>query len=739
MSDSETWDDTTPHDELALAAVPAGGISTVSSGHDLSRVTSSNDLFAGQAPINPTAVFSGYNPTFQRLDGYADRLLDMRPAGGGQFLRPFRFLNDIHAYPALAAATFTATGWGVYTEPFGSAIGGCMVGVGVLALASPAIAQILALKNRISSEDIDAFLTRGSALAGIGLIAGGAAAAAGPSWVSVMAAVPELVAAYVGWHQWRHHKLSKQRDFLVDYAEATRAAPVPHSGTSVPVQGQIVPGTPVSPYEARLRHAFSEIKIEGVWFGSPMRVADETWSAPFDLPSGANLSPATLAKKVGVIANNMKARRVDIRPTHGSQGVITVYDGPDRTYETYPWTETKPRSIRSPVLLGYDECARQARLTAVGRILIAGAAGYGKSQMLNSLLLTTLPCQDLVRIGIDCKPGAPELGPYELVMHYLATDARQAMAVLYGNREVIKERGLILAENSIPQVPDESGVPVRKWRSEFGPRIVTVTDEIAELTRWEPGAAKLMESNRQLGRFVEVDVWDATQSPSAKAMGGDTDARQQYDIRIGFQTEGVVDNILFGQGASGRGWKLELLEVIGQFLISSQEFTKPQVLKGLYSTDQDVADQVAKWAPHVASMDQRSAEAFMRGVQAYLEGNLESLGPDGPGGGMPAESETTVRPSGPPTLRLLPNYPDSDEPIELKHQAMWDLLGQFGTDGALAKDLAAKRLPSFTSPSNTLALLRYWEGRGYVLAAKDGRGDRFVRVDMVPRGSRREA
>lgn len=739
MSDSETWDDATRHDDLMLVAAATREVSAVSAGHDLSRVTSSNDLLAGQAPINPTAVFPGYNPVFQRLDGYADQLLDIRPAGGDRVLRPFRFLNDIHAYPALAAATFTATGWGVYTESFGSVIGGCMVAAGTAALAFPVVAQVAALRNRISGADIDPLLTRGSALAGVGLLAGGAAAAAGPSWISVMAAVPELVAAYVGWHQWRHHKLSKQRDFLVDYAEATRAAPVPPTGAGVPVQGQIVPGVPVSPYEARLRHAFSEIKIEGAWFGSPMRVADETWSAPFDLPSGSNLSPAALTKKAGVIANNMKARRVDIKPTHGSQGVITVYDGPDRTYETYPWVETHPRSINAPVLIGYDECARQARLTALGRILIAGASGKGKSQMLNSLILTTLACQDLVRIGIDCKPGAPELGPYEPVMHYLATDGKHAMAVLYGNREVIKERGLILAENSVPQVPDESGVPIRKWRPEFGPRIVTVTDEIAELTRWEPDAAKLMESNRQLGRFVGCDVWDATQSPSAKAMGGDTDARQQYDIRIGFQTEGVVDNILFGQGASGRGWKLELLEVIGQFLISSPEFTRPQVLKGLYSTDQDVADQVAKYAPLVASMDQRSADAFMRGVQAYLEGNVESLGPDGPGGGLPTDEYTGDHPSGRPTLRLLPKYPDSDEHIELKHQAMWDLLGQFGAEGAFAKDLAAKRIPNFTSASNTLALLRHWEDRGYVLATKDGRGDRFIRVDKVPRSDRREA
>jgi hypothetical protein len=523
----------------------------------------------------------------------------------------------------------------------------------------------------------------------------------------------------------------------------------------MPLPPLALPG-PANPYEARIQSALEPLKITGTWLGSPRQLADDVWSIPFELPSGANMSPEALAKKAAVLANNAKARRLEVEPTHGPRGVFTIYDGPDRTDEDYPWTGTTITSIDQPALIGIDEAARPAKQVLIGRLLVAGASGSGKSQFLNSLLLSTLPCMDLVRIGVDCKPGAPELGPYEPVMHYLAKDPMYAMAVLYGIREVIKERGQILSEKSAPSELNEDGIPVRKWKYEYGPRIAVVTDEVAELVRWEPGAPKLLESNRQLGRFVAVDPWDAMQGPSAGAFGGNTDGRQQYDIRIGFQSEGVVNNMVFGQGASGEGWRLERLDGIGKFLISAAGAKKPRPIKGLVSDDRTVADQVAYWAPRVSGMDERSTEAFQRGFDAYLAELAEKTekgGPPvptggGPGGGMPDPIDVAEdHHHGRPLLWIVPKYPDDASidlehrglPIEAKHRAMWDALGSYGSGGTFAMDLAAKRMDGFTSESNVRNLLRFWLDRGYVISEKDGRAERFVRVDRLAHGDRREA
>ena len=702
----------------------------------------------------PSAVYSpqqgahwGYNTLSQHGQLTLNVLLapDLpRPMNAGWT----RWPGWQHVWPGATAGGWSALGFWAHTEPLHPVFAAGFGLAGAFFMYLGAVGITATNRTARDPDDASADTTGARALLGLGgaAFAGAAASGAGFSGIGCMLAFGSVTAAYVGANGWRHARRHQAIRGVVDYVNAANPGPLP-PGLPLSIPAVPIPPASLNAYDDRIQYGLRKMNIDDTWLGSPRRIADGVWQVPFELGASANMSPKALAKKEAVLATNIKARRVEIEPTHGPHGLVTIYDGPDRTDDDYPWGEQYVvTSTAHPVVLGFDDAGRQVKERIGGRMLVAGGSGNGKSSFINSLLLSTLPCTDLVRIGIDCKPGAPELGPYEPVMHFLARTPDEAMAVLYGIREVITERGLVMAEMSVPSELNEDGVPVRKWRSEFGPRIVVAMDELAEVTRWQPGAAKLMESNRQLGRFVQVDALDATQAPSADAMGGKTDGRQQYDFRAGFASEGVVDNMLFGQGAAGRGWKLEILDGIGKFLAASPTLNKPRVYKGLFADDLTVAKQVAKWAGRVPDLDERSAEAFQRGIDAYYSGASSDTSPDGPRGGghrVPdvfdvVDDFRTDR----PVLTLVPRYPSLDgrpgEVIETKYRAMWELLGSYGADGALAKDLAAKQIPGQTSESKVRALMNHWIDRGFVMG--DGQlPQRFVRTDRLPREERREA
>lgn len=99
-----------------------------------------------------------------------------------------------------------------------------------------------------------------------------------------------------------------------------------------------------------------------------------------------------------------------------------------------------------------------------------------------------------------------------------------------------------------------------------------------------------------------------------------------------------------------------------------------------------------------------------------------------------AQSDTAsegVPPQPPKPVKVLRlAYPDGTD-MEFKYRELWDLLGSYGADGAFATDLVSKQLDGFTSESNVRKRLRVWVNRGFVSAVKDGRADRFWRLDVV--------
>lgn len=103
------------------------------------------------------------------------------------------------------------------------------------------------------------------------------------------------------------------------------------------------------------------------------------------------------------------------------------------------------------------------------------------------------------------------------------------------------------------------------------------------------------------------------------------------------------------------------------------------------------------------------------------------------------ESQPAISPSPSKIVRITaPTYPGGAD-MEIKFRELWSLIGNYGTDGATAMELAAKQLDGFTSESNVRKQLRAWSSRKFIKSVKDGRAERWWRIDVVNTPARNDA
>lgn len=697
---------------------------------------------AHEYPVTPVqGAYQGYVHPHQVLPEHFTAHMDRRP-GGQRTLRPFQYLNDVHAWPGLTALAFTGSGWGVHGQPWHQVIGGAMIGLGFIGLGFSGIAHLSATANQPHSAGEDAaqpdpHITRGAALLGIGLAAGGTACAAGPTWISFMMLVPELAAGYIGWHQWRHHKARHQRADIISYtAAANPGAPVPPVGMPAGIPMPVSLPQIVSWEASRLHDAFDDLSISPITIRSIAEAGPDAHTAIITLPSGSSTSFDAILRKKQQLITNLGCRTIElVRGAVGNEIELTWFDGEDRLADTVLWPGPSTTSFEEPIPLGPFENLQVVEQSLLwNHTLIAGDTDNGKSGVMNVIVCSTLPHKDVVRIGIDCKPGAPELGPYRKVMWKLATSPEEGMRVLRGLLAVIKARGesIGIDESDIPDGDDEISVPVRKWDPEYGPYILAPIDELAELTSEFPDAAKWLRRIRQIGRYAGVFCLDATQYPEKEVFGSSTAARKQYQVRIGLHcSETGTINVILGAGAQGKGWRLDELRHKGSFMIKSREHTQPRAARAYYITDQMIAEMVNKWAPEIPDLDNLSASAFMEAYSADPE--AEDDGPAGPGGGHGIRSNQAGDTRGEsfrlhvvPTIR----YPDGTA-VEANWQQLWK---EFSSrPNASVDELVDLRLERLTSRDSVRKALRAWILRGY--AWTDDAGKYYANPDI----NRREA
>jgi hypothetical protein len=639
--------------------------------------------------------------------------------------RFFAHLHQARLLPGLGVLSMAGLSVWAHGEPYHPLIGGCFIAVGALLIH----AGVKAHKRH--GEDADKAFTRGAVGAGIFAAFIGTGVTAGMSRWEALAVGATTVVAYVGDAAVRSGALESLRRFAVGLVAAGNTGPSP-----IPLPPTTPWGGPVSDEEYRLRQAFTKLRAPEVIIMPVRRVNDDVWSVVLDVRDTSTTVEA-IAKDTEKLATWMGVRRVEALPIPNRKSVIKliVHEGDDPLEEPFHGPGPEIESILNPLRLGRFEDGEPIRQPlAWNHTLVAGATDNGKSGILDDIVIGTLKCRDVVRIGIDCKAGAPAFGVYRPVMFHLADSPEDAMRVLAGLEAVYEYRGRKLEEMGVPSEENEDGVPVRKWRPEFGPFVLVLIDELERLTSEYKDAAKRVQRLNALVRFVGIIRVDATQTPSREVFGGTTDARLNYQVRIGLRTtETTANNIIMGPGSTGRGWALNQLDLQGKLMIQSRQHERPRVGRGDLYTDQRIARYVTEFRDEIEDLDQGSAEAYWEGYHAWGQNEDDESGGDGgPRGGRrqdPQDSAPFTRPH----LVVVPQYPNGGGEIAEKDRALWQLLGEFGRDGATPKTLAARaeaRGHKYTSPPWVRGRLEFWKESEFVGFEPDGREMRFWRTDL---------
>jgi len=203
-----------------------------------------------------------------------------------------------------------------------------------------------------------------------------------------------------------------------------------------------------------------------------------------------------------------------------------------------------------PLVLPWPRCPH---------IQIGGETGSGKSGVCNSIIGALAAHPDTAICGIDLK--LVELSPWEERLTVLATTPAEADRFLVDLRNLIRDRAEFLRSRGL-----------RNWESAYGPWVVVLIDELAELQAIDaelladaietgeggPQAIRagkngqqvriaLLGSLARLARFCGVTIVGATQYPTAEVI--DQQIRTQLTIKIMMRVaSGEQVNVCLGQG-----------------------------------------------------------------------------------------------------------------------------------------------------------------------------------------------
>lgn len=272
-------------------------------------------------------------------------------------------------------------------------------------------------------------------------------------------------------------------------------------------------------------------------------------------------------------------------------GVVNVvYAEPANFPNEVLFDQFEVRDWDAPVVLGVDSQNMYVELVLNIHAAIAGATSYGKSTMVNSIILQLAQRECVKVIGIDMKPFAPEFSPLRPILHDLVTNLVKAHEKLDWVISEMYRRGRIMQENSW-----------KKWRpSSSDPVFYIVIDEYAELIRQDKSASgkkkiksgdsiqDKIESILAMARAYGLILILCTQQPSAKLFGDDTSGRGNLPIRICFtMTETIHDRYVL---PTSGGWSTRLLEgVPGRFLLFGPKHREPKPYLSFF-LDEDMVE-----------------------------------------------------------------------------------------------------------------------------------------------------
>ena len=264
-------------------------------------------------------------------------------------------------------------------------------------------------------------------------------------------------------------------------------------------------------------------------------------------------------------------------------------------------------SIKDPIRLSDN-----TEITLPGvHVLVAGGTDMGKSGILHIICCNTIARRDAQLYVIDMKPSAIELGIYRLAGARVATTPDEALAMLRHISAEAARRGERMGAN----VADDGSVTLTtSWEpTPDDPQMVLVIDELAELTAACPEAADELRSHTRLLRAFGATTVAGSQITSANTMGGSTDARGQFGLRISVPMfEAGQINMAFGQGAQRAGVRPDLLRAPGEFVLVGRGGHDGKTPDRAYlMTNQAIADHVRRHSRGAALLDpETEPEAF---------------------------------------------------------------------------------------------------------------------------------
>ncbi|MFI9052429.1 FtsK/SpoIIIE domain-containing protein [Streptomyces sp. NPDC053427] len=435
------------------------------------------------------------------------------------------------------------------------------------------------------------------------------------------------------------------------------------------------------------------------------------WRAVVVLPAGRNTSPQKVIARKDQLATNLglggKLRLA--KGERDNELVVSLYES-DPLASPIPWPGPSTTTCLEPAVLGMDAFGQPVLAPLLyNHVLIGGSTDNGKSGVQSVLIAYAVACEDAEALLIDMKPGAVEFGPWRDSALALADTPSRAMQVLKGVWSEVERRGALLAS-----------LGEKKWvPGKHGPAWFVFIDELAELVRRVPQAAKLIESLLQVARFVGITLVCATQSPSNRVFGGSTDGRQQYQLRIGLGAkESTTSNLIFGPGAYGDGWCLDELDAPGKFLRWDREHQVPVEARAFWMTEEDVAATNHRYAPAAESEAREHPEHSPDPEDDPTPPKPPTPPSGGPGGGRPV-------------LRAVPTFPDGTEISDERHLALWQAVEKAGPKGITVDDLVALDLPQFAARTSVNGPLSQWRKKGWVEEA--GKQGRAMAFRTVPR------
>ena len=250
-----------------------------------------------------------------------------------------------------------------------------------------------------------------------------------------------------------------------------------------------------------------------------------------------------------------------------------------------------------PLVLPWPRCPH---------IQIGGETGSGKSGVCNSIIGALAADPDTALCGIDLK--LVELSPWQDRLTVLATTPAEADRLLVDMRNLIRDRAEFLRCRGL-----------RKWEAEYGPWVVVLIDELAELQAIDAdlladaietgeGGQKAIKDGKnsqqvrtavlgslaRLARFCGVTIIGATQYPTAEVI--DQQIRTQLTIKIMLRVaSGEQVNVCRGQGygSSISPKSIGVSQRGGLWIVGLPDNAEPVRGRAHWVTDNDVTARTA--------------------------------------------------------------------------------------------------------------------------------------------------